>query len=63
MTYSRAVWSISGLAVALLFGAGACATDGTDPTPLVLSQVQADSLAEHVAFDVEDENAGATMTG
>ena len=59
----RASWSILSIAAALALGAAACANDGTAPATPLLSQVQADSLAEQVAFDAEDENAGATMTG
>lgn len=51
------------MAVVLALGAAACAPDGTAPATPLLSQSQADSLAEQVAFDAEDENAGATMSG
>jgi hypothetical protein len=47
----------------LALGAAACAPDGTAPATPLLSQSQADSIAEQVVFDAEDENAGATMTG
>ena len=59
----RASLSILTIAAVLALGAGACAPDGTAPATPLLSQSQADSIAEQVAFDAEDENAGATMTG
>lgn len=61
--FPRASWSILSMAALLALGAAACATDGTAPATPLLSQAQADSLAEQVAFDAEDENAGATMSG
>lgn len=54
---------ILGIAAVVALGAAACTTDGTAPGTPLLSQVQADSIAEQVTFDAEDENAGATMTG
>lgn len=51
------------IAAVLALGAAACAPEGTAPTTALLSQSQADSIAEQVAFDAEDENAGATMSG
>ena len=51
------------IAAVVALGAAACAPDGTAPGTPLLSQLQADSLAEQVTFDAEDENAGATMTG
>jgi hypothetical protein len=59
----RASLSIFGIAAVLALGAAACAPDGTEPATPLLSQSQADSIAEQVAFDAEDENAGATMSG
>jgi hypothetical protein len=58
--------SLSTLTIAAalaLSAAAACVKDGTAPTTPLLSQSQADSIAEQLAFDAEDENAGATMTG
>jgi hypothetical protein len=60
---SRSSLSILSIAAVLALGAAACATDGTAPATPLLSQSQADSIGEQVAFDAEDENAGATMTG
>ncbi|HUL02384.1 MAG TPA: hypothetical protein VLV16_04015 [Gemmatimonadales bacterium] len=54
--------SILGIAAVLALGAAACANESTTPASLVLSQVQADSLAEQVSFDAEDEASGATIT-
>jgi hypothetical protein len=51
-----------GMAAVLALGAQACANDPTTPASLVLTQAQADSMAEQVAFDAEDEISGATMT-
>jgi hypothetical protein len=51
------------IAGVLGLGAAACVNDGTAPATPLLSQSQADSIAEQVAFDAEDENAGATMSG
>jgi len=53
---------ILGVAVALALGAVACNTDNSAPS-LVLTQAAADSIAEQVAFDAEDEVMGVTMTG
>jgi hypothetical protein len=55
--------SLTIAAALALSAAAACVKDGTAPTPPLLSQSQADSIAEQLAFDAEDENAGATMTG
>jgi len=54
--------SMLGIAAVLALGAAACAPDGTAPTPLLLTQPQADSIAEQVVFDAEDENSGATLS-
>lgn len=48
---------------AVLALAVACDNQGTAPATPLLSQSQADSMAEQVTFDAEDENSGATMTG
>jgi hypothetical protein len=50
-------------AAVLSLGVAACNNEETAPATPLLSQSQADSIAEQVAFDVEDENTGATMTG
>ena len=56
--------SLSTLSIAAVLAlAGACDNQGTAPATPLLSQSQADSLAEQVAFDAEDENSGATMSG
>jgi hypothetical protein len=52
-----------GAAAVLALVAAGCNTDGTAPASLTLSQAQADSIAEQVAFDAEDEVTGATMSG
>ena len=62
MRYHRPFTGILGVAAALALGAAACSTDNIAPSSLVLSQAQADSLAEQVVFDAEDEVAGATIT-
>jgi hypothetical protein len=51
-----------GISAALALGAAACATDGTAPSSLMLTQPQADTLAEELVFDAEDENIGSTMS-
>jgi len=54
----RIIW---GVTAALAIGAVACNTDNSAPS-VVLTQATADSIAEQVAFDAEDEISGATMT-
>ena len=61
--FTRRTSSLLNLAVIVALGAAACRTDDTAPGTPLLSQLQADSLAEQVVFDAEDENAGATMSG
>jgi hypothetical protein len=55
-------FGILDIAAALVLGVTACATDGTAPSTLLLTQAQADSIAEQLTFDAEDENSGATMS-
>src|SRR6185503_12535113 len=56
--------SLNTLSIAAVLAlAVACDNQGTAPAAPLLSQSQADTLAEQVAFDAEDENAGATMSG
>ena len=61
-THRSPFTSMLGIAAVLALGAQACANDTTTPASLVLSQPQADSMAEQVAFDAEDEASGATIT-
>src|SRR5262245_4851428 len=51
-----------GVTAALVIGVAACSTDNNSPS-LVLTQSQAYSIAEQIAFDAEDEVTGVTMTG
>lgn len=60
---TRPFSSLLRVAAVLALGAAACRNDGTEPGTALLSQLQADSIAEQVVFDAEDENAGATMSG
>lgn len=59
----RSWLSLCSCVTVLALGAAACAVDSAAPTTPLLTQAQADSIAEQVVFDVDDENAGATMTG
>jgi hypothetical protein len=63
LPFPRASLSLLGIAAVLALAAAACTNDGMAPATPLLSQSQADSIAEQVAFDAEDENTGATMTG
>src|SRR5207247_8544065 len=56
-------FGLVGIAAVLALGAAACSNDGTAPGTLVLSQAQADSVSEQLAFDAEDEISGATTSG
>ncbi len=56
-------FGLVGIAAVLALGAAACSNDGTAPGTLVLSQAQADSVSEELAFDAEDEISGATTSG
>ena len=56
--------SLNTLSIAAVLAlAVACDNQGTAPATPLLSQSQADSLAEQVTVDADDENAGATMNG
>ena len=52
-----------GIAAVLALGAAACSNDGTAPGAPLLSQAQADSVSEELAFDAEDQISGATASG
>ena len=52
-----------GTAAALALGAAACSTSDTAPATPMLSQAQADSVSEVVAYDADDEITGALADG
>ena len=52
-----------GIAAVLAVAAAACSNDGTAPGTPFLSQIQADTMSEELAFDAEDQISGATASG
>lgn len=54
---------LSGLVALLALAGTACHNDGAAPNTALLTQAQADSVGEELAYDADDEISGAAMNG